>query len=782
MSNTLSDRITPGLIKELIPIGVDSILSYISQSPKITPDQIEAALLSGLMAFLSTIKNGGHHDEAYNAAVSATKSLPQAVDAANIVADKYRSPNKKLNVTLKAATGLISRAALTSLPSFPEEKKEKIANDIESILNVFTIIPKKSLSKKKGLFGSGVGNFENNLNTEWLNPNEESLIGGWSWSDLNPLNWFGSNVQSVDQPFIDQGTSSDALIPLGPPGPLEQAPRTLNDIYGKEILDINRIENETGGYPSSVSSAAKTAGTAGLLSAITGNPYLVSLGLQLTPTIAKYVFPVLGGLAGGVIDGTFGNLRRYVRSQSWRDKPDDGWWEKTKNYLGRAYKNQIARDDRFAKSVKAWYSEWGMNDKLKDLGTSLEYILPSIGQDYMNYTQQMDAYNQQQTAAKQQHNYIQQQRKAEIDRENAIIKSANAKERSEAELYNKYKTQEFENEKEYFKKLEQYDKDFKKAKLEYMKALREYEQDVRAQEIKQKSFTNLLNAGKGIAELGIYGAAWYFGGPLAGVSLSGVGASGVADLTNAIYGHYTNVDKQADTTIALLEQAKVAEENGNKNLADEYKKKAAKEAELLKNSMSKALNAEEKLRNERNKMIKDITNTEFDVASNIADYYFLNQKAGLVKPIDTSDLIQIPRRKPPTEPLLKYVPEEIKDDDPRLRQFIEQPFYDTTPKPFFKPLYTLNTIQNVLPHVITKKTPEPATKLPYVNPLPVTHVDPASGSSNTLRTRTYMVQKNPSLFSTTPLANRNYSYHRSTPMMSKSLNRLQPPSKRGRIF
>ena len=186
----LKKRITKEVIKELIPIAEDCVFSYLNETTKPNPDQIEAAFLSGISAFLSTLRNGGHQDDAYRAAITTSKSLPHAVEAANIVADKVRSPVKKLNKTLNTTTSLIKRAGLSTLTGFPDGIKNEIGRDIESVLRLFTILPKESSTKGSGLFGSGVNNFVNHYNTEWLVPTDTDSTYGGSWfSNLLPWNW-----------------------------------------------------------------------------------------------------------------------------------------------------------------------------------------------------------------------------------------------------------------------------------------------------------------------------------------------------------------------------------------------------------------------------------------------------------------------------------------------------------------------------------------------------------------------------------------------------------------
>ena len=141
-------------------------------------------------------------------------------------------------------------------------------------------------------------------------------------------------------------------------------------------------------------------------------------------------------------------------------------------------------------------------------------------------------------------------------------------------------------------------------------------------------------------------------------------------------------------------------------------------------------------------------------------------------PTDRSGLETAPRKKPRMASL-KYVPDEMTDDDPRLKKFIAKEFFEA---PLPTDIYsTPNTAQAVqrLPAVLAaydkpKQESIRMPDLPYVNPLPVHHVNPGSGSNNSLRTRPVLIQRSPALV-------------RPTPMMGNSLNTLQP-RKRGRKF
>ena len=461
-------------------------------------------------------------------------------------------------------------------------------------------------------------------------------------------------------------------------------------------------------------------------------------------------------------------------------------------------KNVYNWNDKQINAATKWAKNHKMQEDVKRLGKTISVIAPALGQDYINYKQKMAAYQQQQKQARAQLAYQQKKEQEEVYRQNASLKAQNVRERQEAMMYNRQKMNEFANEQEYYDALVQYDDDLHHLKRDYQEALRDYEREqnkakrdelsITAQHTKRSAW---LNTAINAAVTGLEGYAAYSAITGAVESASGVGLpAGLATLATAglSYGaakvlkSFTSAKDHGYLARQYSEQAAAAEARGEYDLAQRLNEAAIKEADIVRDKMSLALEEQTKFEKERNtakkEAIKNIVNGVGKTLHSLNDAYSASQNAERIanrsiepKPIDESSFISAPRRKP-NMPLLRYVPDEMRDDDPRLRKYIEREYVDAPiPMDVYSTYHTTRAINTILPYVLAGQPPpkeQTLSSLPYVNPLPVFHVDPASGSRNTLRTKPIMIQKTPGLV-------------RPTPMMANSLNTLQP-QKRGRTF
>ena len=350
----LFNYVDPNIVNEASTIVADAMAAFLKETfGEHNSDQLKAAAMAAIAAFFSTMIHGGHHDQAHRAAVSASKSISHAVDSANIAADKIQQPKEKLLTTLNIASQLIKRAAMLGIPEFPEHTREQIGNDVATVMNLFTCLPKKATTKGKGLFGGGIHDYVNNLNTEWLNPEDDVVGGGFmDWfsglfssgsndtttssasdfsSDINTTNTTYSPYGFTPKPGYvpppgmtpvpDSGTS-DAypLVALKdqPPGPMEfpQTPmQKIREIFGTKILENQNVGIETGGYDKPPGFFKSLLGLVpAAVNWATGNPYATLMTLNYAIPIVRNLWTPTTKLLGFIGDQTYGRLRRAVKS------------------------------------------------------------------------------------------------------------------------------------------------------------------------------------------------------------------------------------------------------------------------------------------------------------------------------------------------------------------------------------------------------------------------------------------------------------------------------------
>lgn len=796
-NNLIRKRITPGLINELKPIALDSIISYLDESINANPDQLQVALLAGITAFLSTLRNGGQHDQAYRAAIASSKSVSHAVDSANIISDRYKSPRKKIVSTIRAASGLIKRAALSTLTGFPEDKKENIGRDIEGVTNLFTLIPKHSSTKGSGLFGAGFENFVNNLNTEWLNPNDDdvaSFTGNGFWDFLGL-----SSDNDTSNPFSTPGTTSYT------PQTTEYDPATQSSVLDDPDLVSTDADAPSPGFWGTLGKGLLGLG-AGAVGLLSGNPMLQSLALQAAVPVAKAVLPVVGKGLHMLGDATYGAFRRYIKKNDWADNSNTGFFGKVRHGMARGLKSVYKWNDSQIKAVSEWGKKHEMQKSIGKLGATISELAPALGQDYLQYKQKMQAYQKQQQQAKAQFDYEQKKEQQEIERFNAEMKAKNERERQEALMYNSDKMAEYADEMEYFEELKKHDEKLKEAKVEYLDNLEDFQRikneekrEELTAEAKREARDGWIDTAGATVSIALTGLAAYLAYTGAASSATGIGATfgipmlavaGLAGLAGTAINHFSSAKENKEKALKLSEQAAAAEAAGDYSKAARLDKEAMKEANLMQQNMAKGFKANDELSKERAKLeaertkeymdvaqsaVKDATNIAHGVNKILSANERAEQYANMnvePTPTDRSGLEIAPRKKPRMASL-KYVPDEMTDDDPRFKKFIAKEFFEAPlPTDIYSTAKTAQAVQRLPAVLAAYDKPKQETlsmpTLPYVNPLPVYHVNPGSGSANSLRTRPVLIQKSPALV-------------RPTPMMGNSLNTLRP-RKRGRKF
>lgn len=773
------------ITKELFPIARDSVLGFLNESINPNPDQIEVALLTGLTAFLSTLKNGGQHDQAYRAAVACGKSVPHAVDSANIIGDRYHSPRKKTFVTIRTASGLIKRAALSTLTGFPEHKKELIGRDIEGTAKLFTLIPKKSRTKGRGLFGAGAGSFENNLNTEWLNPNDDDVVTDFEGSGL--FDWFSSSnstdTSTVNDPMLFNTTDvTPAWADPNLTTPADADP-TLMSTDADQPLS------------SKIETGLKAFGL-GALGLLTGNPAVQGMALQVGIPLAWQLGKTIGKGLYMVGDATIGTLRRKIKEKDWEDTNRTSTLGRIGHGMARTLKGIYQWNDKQMDAMQRWWTDHNMQSDVQKLGATISTLAPALGQDYLAYKQRMLSYQQQQKQAKAQFDYEQKKEKEEIERHNAELKARNERERKEALMYNSDRMAEYADDMAFFDELKKHDEEVKQAKEDYLNSVEDWKriknEEKRADltaTAKRESRDAWIDSAKGaiVGTLGAIGAYT----TATGLAASGTGIGATIGVPLAILGaaltagatYLNSANDHAERSRRLSQEAAAAEANGDIDRARRLDAEASREADIVRDKMAQGFEEQRKFEKERaaaeaqrTKLYMDgmtdaankfadaahSANRAFDASERAERYANMSVEP---EPTDRSNLFTAPRRKP-KRASMKFVPDEMTDDDPRLKKFVAKEFYEAPlPADMYATTYTTQAVQR-LPYVLaqydkSEEKPVEMPDLPYVNPLPVTHVNPSSGNSNTLRTRTYTVQK------PTP-------YIRTTPMMANSLNTLQP--------
>ena len=408
MTSLLPKAANDEFVRILQPVARDLIAKCIQDGSAKNPDQVIVGVLSGLSTYLSTIGHNGHSDQAYRAALSAAKSVPNAVIAANVYTDKIRKPPEKLYATMKTASGLIKRAAWSRLPEFTNLAKRSIGNDIEGIIQAFTFSEKNPKDKRgSGLFGAGIGDFTNRFNTDWLEPGDDTISGGagfdlsmydnttpFSSGVSDPLSSWSPGFQGVDTDDYGNysGNFSDFSDFSNSTQPDYDLNSTMNDL---EYDPSSQCGVDEG--PGLFSRIASGAWNAFTWAPRTAWDFLFSGKHLLGNGITTFmILPNLTKILGGILHGA-----KYVGKKFLGPKSSIGKSILSldkENYLRRFYNwagTNIAKVD---KDVTNYMRKDKIRRYLKNLDQSISLLLPALGQDYLAMKRKKQLYEQQKKA------------------------------------------------------------------------------------------------------------------------------------------------------------------------------------------------------------------------------------------------------------------------------------------------------------------------------------------------------------------------------------------------
>ncbi len=814
-------------VNEILPIALDSVISYINESGRnANPEQIEVALLAGITAFLSTLNNDGHYDQAYKAALTSSKSISHAVNTANVIGDKFPSPHRKTLVTLDVASNLIKNAALTSLTGFPESKKINIGKDISGIVNLFTLmIPRPAKTKGKGLFGAGIGDFENNWNTEWLNPNEDEKLVGGDWKDVvgkalnfvfrNPYEFPGyrSNTVSIpstdttfgtstifDNPnfkgyddkcygnFTSFDTNSSSLFETPPPTPTPvPTPAGESGSFWKSLGRFGLSVGSALLKPVTTPAGLIKAGVKGIAGAVMGSPMLQTLALTAAAYAAPTVWNIVKKTTGMIGDATYGTFRRWIKRNAWSDTNRTPWYSKIGHKVARGLKNIYTWNDKQINAAQQWGKKYGLGEDIEKLGATVAQLAPAMGQDYIEYNQRMNAYQQQQDKAKAEHDFAEQTREEQIRKENEDLIAKNKQERAEAMQYNAEQLEQearnmqfYEDMVDYNKRQDEADRKLQKDLTDFEYKMAEIDRSNRSREAKRAARAQLISTAKNAVgdAVDIYEK---YGNPVTSLTsevLNAVGADGKSfvQIQQAGMDKYGEAQKWANRAMKYAESANNATTPEAK--ADFEKKMDDAQSKFSK-TYKEAMTLSNNARKERASLLGKISDGVFGAVEGVtktiegySDARRIAKEEIVLKP--KREIVGRAPTKKPDVLRLKAVPEEITPESGVLKKFVKKEYVQA---PLPEDIYNMRHTQEAsayLPYyleAITEKhhpAVEPEEPLPYVSPMTVEHVNPSSGSSKKLRTQTVNVYKSPGLVHASPMTGNTYSYYQ--------------PQKRSRVF
>lgn len=789
-------EITPDLINTLLPVTRDAIVAFFDKSASQNPEQLKAAVVAAIAAFLSTLSNNGVYDQAYRAGIAASKSVPQAVIAANIANDKIRNPVRKINDTLRTTTSLIGKAAKSTLPGFSRAARESVANDVSAATAAFSLLPQNKETTGKGLIGGSSFNSDG-LNTAWLVPDDDTAyIKGGSLSSffgnvidhiagfVAPTGSYSHIVAAQDQYDRDYGFSPESAAPLQSTDadyaaidpnrvstwkddPTAQSswrdnPQWKNmlgvdttklwhNLRDKILTPEDTAQSTDADKPFFMKLGEKWDS---FKDAVTGgNPLVTAAAIQSLPYVFQYGLPLAKSLFQLIGDNTYGRLRRLVKKTNFNEtEPEEqtSWIGRAARKTMRGIQNVMKFNDGVLDGLSTWSNRKDVRRAASKLGKTILALAPAAAQDYINYKQRMKVFEQQKKAAKQQFMIDQQREKDAVDAYNANVIAQNKKEIRDAQTVNSNIAAKYAQELENHENLLKYDAKVKETTDATNLAIAEYRHKTK------------------MAELSAEEAAAFsqkiFGGISAGLGAVGtiLTVSGVATVPGLILDGLAAAAGYAAAAGDHSNKAKLLEQQGNaagaqaellaaqKNL-EEATKTAEKYQKQFDTFQQKQLDKSQASIDKLSKSMQDAM-AKFGAAD--ARYEAakarMKEYEGLVEPIQE---YIAPYRQAPIEGSYVAVPDEIRPDDPRLRKFYAQQFIEPiAPPEMYIPVNTLSTIHNVLPELLADKPKKEKTVLPYVNPMPLEHVNAAQGRASTLRTTVTPTYRAPKQYNLQPSA------------------------------
>lgn len=665
------------LTEKVIPLSRDIITAYFSEAKKPASRQIQAALFAGIASFLTTLLNGGVDQQAYKVAFDVGRSFPHAVDIANLFTDRIRNPKRKLDETFSCASKLISKAAVSRIPEIPDEDRKNIRNDIESSLQIFSLIPSDK-QNGKGKIKGGINIqphvFETGYCTEWLIPNEDdSVLSGSGWRDWLPWNW---------------GKKSDDASEPEPPAPEPPSvPEPEPEPQAVSVNDLKSEDNSSGekkGFWSVVKQFLPTLG-AGAAGAVLLALLPAPVAQGLTPLYYKSI-ETLGSMDWRKSE----KIRKEWADDVIKNVNDNSpWYKRLEKFIAsngrdavKAY-NEAMKDPEFKKQI----------EKLQE---TAQLVIPAATQDYIAYRGKKKAFD-----------LRQQQYEAEMKEKRMKERLAVIQKNKEITSRNEYAMKGYDREKDIHDRFAK--------RIEILDGIARTQT---LKKLKWEKLDYLINGGIDVAKTIATLAASASGGPIG--KLGGLAASVIATGNNA--NHYIGL---ADEAQAL---GNMKEMNMYRDKAMGAYKAFATDSQILA----------DKMRQQNLGMINTAESGAKSLWGNISGWFQAREKE---KELQSPEYIETqkqlreldPNLLPPLQPyqeVLLDVPELYKDDDPRLKLAVPDDLNDT---PYLRSVMPM--VNNIWfgEQQRNKEIPEDLP-LPYTTSLPKTVVSPTSGNSNTLRT------------------------------------------------
>ena len=403
-----------------------------------------------------------------------------------------------------------------------------------------------------------------------------------------------------------------------------------------------------------------------------------------------------------------------------------------------------------------------INDRIAKITKAVKKLAPAMAQDYIAYQNRMRAYQDQQMYRKALFDRQEEQRRYDIQRQNAIFMANERRSREEALLHNKQEVARQEADKKYLeelaqyhKKLEQVEKEFREKQRKYLELQGKRQNDEASRQLLRQSRKEYANAAASAAGLiaDIAGMVLYPPSAITAAvgavgNLGAPAAPGAPGAPGAQPGAFFNLDRLqnfADSADEYTRLAEDARQLGDFQLAHTYEQAA--DANLRHFHQIYDVSRSELKANE-DRFYKGLTSfgrLGSDLVKGVSGLYFGYKDSTDAERLKNRELLIPPQKEyvgpPPSRAPymanLRYVPEEVKDDDPRLVKYVK---HEYIPEPIPADMYstprTYHMVNDVLPQMKKKKfSPgEGLSELPYVAPIPVVRVNPSSGARNTLRT------------------------------------------------
>lgn len=774
------------LIEEIKPLVKDVLLSYINESPSFNIKQLQAAILAAITAFITTIMEDAHPDQGYRAAINVSKSLPHIIAAANQNAKRIRNPIRKVASVIDVTGDLLNQSVKKGLTGVSPNVKEHVGNTVEGVMKLYTLSSSDKGSKKGSITGSGV--FDSPLsgyNIGWLDPGESSTYGGGGIFDFFNFSSSDNSTTASDIPSADNSTTYTASPSTSGISDQDLDFSSFSN-YSHSMNSTTDTTTESAPADTSTLLNNKTkTGLAGLIgSAIgwaTGNPMGALMAMQVALPVLEYAVPIVASVGKHLIaepiaaigDATYGRFRRYVKGEEWNATPMKA--------LKAFYKGSDVvtgwAGDKVAKIKKDFYND-DTKKNFQKLGAVIKQALPAMTQDYLIYLQKKQAYDKRvqrysdlQKKAEEETTYRYNEEVRKTKEENAGIRAQNAKIIADSVAANKEDLNYNSNLRARYdqaladvaarRKLNKEVVDEYNKRQDEIHDINVLIEQANRQKLSLEAtaeanakFWNLVG-GIGSVVIGTVGLLSGIGAPegLAAITAGGgliISAMAHSDKAKIAQQEAERYASMGDHAKAVQMQNVVVDEikAGEMDLS----KAAAEQDADLQHREAEAAKIRKELAKAAGEALKKGT-------EGMAEYGKAQAKAKAALDLLGMDTFVLPAEHKkeeyipdPLEPEYRVVREVIKEGDPRLIPERQMPNKPPTPIiPMEEPLpppdlysarATSTVFNQVLPQMFAaidgKKTSSSDTtsssSLPYISPMPNTHVNPSSGSNSGLRT------------------------------------------------